>query len=105
MTVGTTLPASDPLRFRKDLLASYKSDELMNLKFSTTKLKEIKLSIIWLEKQLKHLLCLLKIFWKYLTGEDLGYKPSALEKTSLSILHWIKFLLKGWIKMIKKKGF
>ena len=105
LTVDTTLPASNPLRFRKDFLASYKNDELMNLKFSTTKLKKIKLSIIWVEKQLKHLLWLLKIFWKYLTGEDLGHKLSELEKTSLSILHWIKFLRKGWIKMIKKKGF
>ena len=56
LTVDTTLPASNPLRFRKDLLASYKNDELMNLKFSATKLKKIKLSIIWVEKQLKHLL-------------------------------------------------
>ena len=40
--------------------------------------------MIWVEKQIKHLLCLLKIFWKkheYLTGEDLQHRPGALEKT------------------------
>ena len=26
LTIDTTLPASDPLRFRKDLFASYKND-------------------------------------------------------------------------------
>ena len=26
LTIGTTLPASDPLRFRKNLLSSYKND-------------------------------------------------------------------------------
>ena len=33
--------------------------------------------------------------YEYLTGEDLGHKLSALEKTNLSIIHWVKFLLKG----------
>ena len=37
--------------------------------------------------------------YEYLTGEDL-----LLNKLNLSILHWVKFLIKGWIKMIKKKG-
>ena len=58
----------------------------MNLKFLTIRLKQIKLSMIWVEKQLKYLLCLLKIFWKkckYLSGEDLGHRPSVLEKTKV----------------------
>ena len=34
--------------------------------------------------------------YEYLTGEDLGYGPSALEqKQNLSMLHWVKFLIKG----------
>ena len=41
--------------------------------------------------------------YEYLTGEDLSLKP--LKKLNLSILHWVKFLIKGWIKMIKKKDF
>ena len=41
--------------------------------------------------------------YEYLTGEDLGYKPSVLEQKKLIILHWVKFLLIGWIKKTKKK--
>ena len=36
----------------------------MNLKFLMTRLKQIKLNIIQVEKQLKFLRCHLKIFWK-----------------------------------------
>ena len=32
--------------------------------------------------------------YEYLTGEDLGLKPSSIEQT-LGILHWVKFLIKG----------
>ena len=39
--------------------------------------------------------------YEYLTGEDLGL---LLNKLNLGILHWVQFLIKGWIKMIKKKG-
>ena len=42
--------------------------------------------------------------YDYLTGENLGLKPSTIEQLNLRILHWAKFLIKGWIKMIKKKG-
>ena len=42
--------------------------------------------------------------YEYLTGEDLGLKPSIVEQVNLNILHWVKFLLRDWIKMIKKKG-
>ena len=41
--------------------------------------------------------------YEYLTGEDIGYQPSVLEQKKLIILHWIKFLLRGWIKKTKKK--
>ena len=40
---------------------------------------------------------------EYLTGEDLGLKPSTLKKLNLGILHWVKFLIRAWIKMIKIK--
>ena len=39
--------------------------------------------------------------YEYLTGEDLGLK--LLNKPNLSILHWVQFLIKGRVKMIKKK--
>ena len=33
--------------------------------------------------------------YEYLTGEDLGLKPSTVIQLDLSILHWVKFLIKG----------
>ena len=33
--------------------------------------------------------------YKYLTGEDLGLRPSTVEQAKLSILDWVKFLIKG----------
>ena len=29
--------------------------------------------------------------YEYLTGEDLGLKPSSIEQLNLSILYWVKF--------------
>ena len=44
--------------------------------------------------------------YEYLTGEDLGLKPSTDNRLNLSILHWVQLLLRGWmIKMIKKTDF
>ena len=33
--------------------------------------------------------------YECLTGEDLGLKPSTVIQLDLSILHWVKFLIKG----------
>ena len=41
--------------------------------------------------------------YEYLTGEALGLNPSTIDKLNLSILHWVKLLIRDWIKMIKKK--
>ena len=41
--------------------------------------------------------------YKYLTGEDTS--QVYLNKLNLIILHWVIFLIKNCIKMIKKKGF
>ena len=32
--------------------------------------------------------------YEYFTGEDLGLKPLLLSKLNLSILHWVKLLIK-----------
>ena len=40
--------------------------------------------------------------YEYLTRGDLGLKPK-LNKLNLSMLHWVKSLIKGWIKMKTKK--
>ena len=42
--------------------------------------------------------------YDYLTGGDLGYRPSALEQTKFGYSPLGKFLRKGSIKMMKKKG-
>ena len=41
--------------------------------------------------------------YKHLTGEDLGLKPSTIEKTKFEYSPSGKFLIKGWIKIKKKK--
>ena len=82
---------------------------MIRLKFLMTRLNQIKLSMI-------SALCSKDLLekYEYLTGEDLGYRPSAqwrllkltfFEKVSLSSLHWVKLLRRDWIKMIKKKDF
>ena len=45
--------------------------------------------------------------YEYLTGKDLGYKPSVLEQAKFDYcpLGKVIFLLRDWIKMIKKKDF
>ena len=43
--------------------------------------------------------------YEYLTGEDLGYKPRVIELLNFIILHWVKFLIRDWIKIIKRKDF
>ena len=44
--------------------------------------------------------------YEYLTGEDLGYRPSVPNKQNLIILRWKEFLIRDWmIKIIKKKDF
>ena len=42
--------------------------------------------------------------YEYLTVEDLGYRPGVLEQTKFEYSPLGKILIKGWIKMIKKKG-
>ena len=41
--------------------------------------------------------------YEHLTGEDLEYQPSVLEQKI--ILSWVNFLIRAWLKMIKKKDF
>ena len=43
--------------------------------------------------------------YEYLTGKDLDLKPSTIEQAKFEYSHWVKLLIKGWIKIIKKKNF
>ena len=68
----------------------------MNLKFLRIKLKQIKLSMIWVEKQLKYLVYLLKIFEKNTNIWLVKISDTdqvCLKKLNLSILHWVQLYL------------
>ena len=42
--------------------------------------------------------------YQYLTGEDLGLKPNAIEQARFEYSPWVKFSIKAWVRMIKKKN-
>ena len=83
LTIDTTLPASDPLRFRKNLFLIKRtvSDQpkIIDNKIKANqaqydlKREAAKISALSSKDLLEK--------YKYLTGEDLGYRPSTLEKT------------------------
>ena len=100
LNIGTTLPASNSLRFRKNLLYFIiKMTILMKLKFLMTRLNQIKLSTNQTEKQQKflhnHLVNISQVKMWDISQEQ-------LEKLNLNILHWLKFLKEDQ-KKIKKK--
>ena len=41
--------------------------------------------------------------YEYLTGEDLDLKPITVEQAKFEYSSLVKFYVKGWINMIKKK--
>ena len=41
-------------------------------------------------------------WYEYLTGEDLGLKPSTVEQAKFEYSPLGKILRKGWVRMIKK---
>ena len=59
LTIETTLPASDLLIFRKDLLPSYKITVTDQLKTIDNKIKKSKHNIIQTDQQVKYLI----LFW------------------------------------------
>ena len=101
--IGTTLPASNSLRFRKNLLYFIiKMTLLMKLKFLMTRLNQIKLSTNQTEKQQKFLHNhLVNLNISQVKMWDISQEQ--LEKLNLNILHWLKFLKEDQKKKIKKK--
>ena len=84
LAIYTTLPASDPLRFRKNVFDSIKMTLTEELKILDHKIKAnqtqydlgreaAKISALSFKDLLEK--------YEYLTGEDLGHRPSMLEKT------------------------
>ena len=41
--------------------------------------------------------------YELLTGEDLNLKPSTVEQAKFDILRWVKYLIKDWVKKIRKQ--
>ena len=82
LTIDTTLPASDPLRFRKNLLLSLKITVTDQLKIIDDKIKANQA-----QYDLGKLVAKISAYssgdlrkYEYLTGENLGCKPSVFEQ-------------------------
>ena len=83
MTIDTTLPTSNPLRFRKNLFESLTlTDELKKNLDNKIKANQAQYD---LRREAAKISALsskdLLEKYEYLTGEDLGHRPSVLEKT------------------------
>ena len=72
MTIDTTLPASDPLIFRKNLFDAYVFKNTNCKATYKNDRKVAKISALSSNKFDKY---------EYLTGDDLGLKPSTIEQT------------------------
>ena len=105
LTIDTTLPASDPLRFRKNCFPLIKMTVTDELKFIDNKIKvnqaqhdlerfEAKISAYSSGDLRKH---------EYLTGEDLGYKPSVFEKAKFDYSPLSNIFTKGFNKDDQKE--
>ena len=107
LATDTTLPSSDPLRFRKNLLPSYKKCQyLISLKSLTTKLKQIKLNMIQTDIAAKLSVHPSGYLRKneYLTVQDLGYKPRVVEQVKLDYSPLGKVFTKVLTEDDKKEG-
>ena len=106
LTIDTTLPASDPLRFRKNYLNLIK----MTI---TDQIKILDKKILQNEAQYDLDRKAAKIFaltsnnldkYEYLTGEDLALKPSIVEQAKFEYSPLGKIFNKGLDKYDKKEG-
>ena len=79
---------TDELKIRNDKIKTNQAQSKTNLDRETA--KHFALSSGELEK------------YEYLSGEDLGYKLGVIEKAKFEYLYWVNFLVKNWMKKIKK---
>ena len=93
MTIDTRLPASDPLRFRKNLLPSYKNDSNYQTKILDKKIMQREVQYDLDRKAAKISALSSKNLAKYehLTGEDLGLEPSTVEQARFEYSPLSKF--------------
>ena len=106
MTIDTTLPVSDPLRFWKILFNPYKDDFTDQIKILDRKImqnkaqsdldrKAAKISALFSNNLDKN---------EYLTGENLGLKLSTVEQAKFEYSPLGKFFKKGLKEEDKKEG-
>ena len=107
MTINTTLPASDPLKFGKNFFSSCKNDSNWSALNIDNKIKAnqaqydldrlaAKISALSPPDDLRK--------YEYLTGEDLGYQAMVSEQTKFDYSLLGKVFTKGLDKDDKKEG-
>ena len=96
MTIDTTLPASDPLRFRKNLFQLIKMTVVDQIKILDRKIKQNEAQYDLDRKTAKIYAYSSNDLHqcKYLTSEDLNYKPSTVEQARFEYSPWVIFLIK-----------
>ena len=106
LTIDTTLPANDPLRFRKNLFNSYKNDNNWSIKILNRKIKhnETQYDLDRKSAKISALSSNNLDKYEYLTGEDLGLKPSTIEQAKFEYSPLGKIFNKGLDKDDKKEG-
>ena len=94
LTIDTTLPSNNSLRFRKIFLLPYKTDEI---KILDDKIKANQAQYDLDREAAKISALSSKELEKceYLTGEDLGYEPGVVEQTKLEYSPLGKVFHKG----------
>ena len=108
MAIDTTLPVSNPLRFRKNLLipSLIKMTVTDQLKIIDNKIKANQA-----QYDLDRLVAKISAYssgdlrkYEYLTSEDLGYKPSVFEQARFDYSPLGNIFTKGFDKDDKKEG-
>ena len=106
MAIDTTLPASDPLRFRINLFDSYKNDNTEHIKILDGNIMQNEAQYDLDRKAAKIFAFSSKNLdkYEYLTGEDLDLKPSTIEQAKLEYSPLGKIFIKKLNEDDKKEG-
>ena len=97
LTIDTTLPSSNSLRFRKHLFDTLQKMTVTDqIKILNREIKQNEAQYDLHREAAKAVASSSNNLdkYEYLTGEGLGLKP-LLNKLTLSILHWVKFSIKA----------
>ena len=105
LTIDTTLPASDPLRFRKSLFDFYKNDNNCQVKILNRMIMKNEAQYD-LDRKAAKIYALSSnnlSKYEYLIGEDLGLKLSTIEQTKFEYSSLGKIFDKGLSKDDKRE--